>query len=290
MADESLTRLRVGGVPEHFNLPWHLACESGQFTRSGLDVSWRDCPGGTGEMCQLLQEGELDLIVALTEGAISAIDKHKAMRIVQWYVRSPLIWGVHARPDSSHRCIDDLRGKRFAISRPGSGSHLMAAVMAQQHHWPSDSLEFVTVGNLQGAVEAFANRQADGFLWERYTTQPLVERGAMRRIDECPTPWPAFVLCASRESLADHAGAINTLQGIIQEQCAALKGLTDLTELIAQRYQLRHEQVAHWLARTRWACDGEISADELEPVIASLGSIQQVSSSLTGSDCLAGID
>ena len=42
--------IRVGGVPEHFNYPWHLAKERGLF-RSGTDelsVEWRDCKGGTG--------------------------------------------------------------------------------------------------------------------------------------------------------------------------------------------------------------------------------------------------
>jgi sulfonate transport system substrate-binding protein len=43
-------KLRVGGVPEHFNLPWHLAIERGLFTKNGVEVEWTDIPNGTGAM------------------------------------------------------------------------------------------------------------------------------------------------------------------------------------------------------------------------------------------------
>jgi hypothetical protein len=43
--------IRVGGVDEHFNLPWKLAIEAGAFETLGVSVVWQDCPGGTGEPC-----------------------------------------------------------------------------------------------------------------------------------------------------------------------------------------------------------------------------------------------
>jgi hypothetical protein len=47
--------VRVGGVPEHFNLAWHLAIESGMFTSKGIQIDWVDVPGGTGAMCKALR-------------------------------------------------------------------------------------------------------------------------------------------------------------------------------------------------------------------------------------------
>lgn len=41
--------LRVAGVPEHFNLPWHLADEEGAFESAGIDLQWIDVPEGTGK-------------------------------------------------------------------------------------------------------------------------------------------------------------------------------------------------------------------------------------------------
>ena len=30
-------KVRVGGVPEHFNLAWHLAIEQGHFANKGIE-------------------------------------------------------------------------------------------------------------------------------------------------------------------------------------------------------------------------------------------------------------
>jgi hypothetical protein len=43
---------RVCGVPEHFNLPWHLAKERGLFEKHGVDVEFIDEPLGTGAMIE----------------------------------------------------------------------------------------------------------------------------------------------------------------------------------------------------------------------------------------------
>ena len=70
-----LTTIRVGGVPEHFNSPWHIAIESGAFAKAGLDVQWTTIDTGTGAMCKALANGEIDIAVALTEGVVADIAK-----------------------------------------------------------------------------------------------------------------------------------------------------------------------------------------------------------------------
>jgi ABC-type nitrate/sulfonate/bicarbonate transport system substrate-binding protein len=63
--------VKVGGVPEHFNLPWHLAQERGLFQKHKVTVQWNDYKGGTGAMISALKEGEVDIIIALTEGLVA---------------------------------------------------------------------------------------------------------------------------------------------------------------------------------------------------------------------------
>src|SRR5690606_33442108 len=87
--------LNIGGVPEHFNLPWHLAIERGDFTSAGIDLKWTDYPGGTGAMCTDLRNGKIDLAVVLTEGMVADIAKGNPSHIIQLFVKSPLIWGIH---------------------------------------------------------------------------------------------------------------------------------------------------------------------------------------------------
>ena len=35
-----MTTIRLGGVPEHFNLPIHLAIEKGKFEEKGINLEW----------------------------------------------------------------------------------------------------------------------------------------------------------------------------------------------------------------------------------------------------------
>lgn len=58
--------LRIGGVPEHFNLPWRDVL-------ADRDDEWIDVDGGSGAMARALDGGELDIAVMLTESAVRAI-------------------------------------------------------------------------------------------------------------------------------------------------------------------------------------------------------------------------
>ena len=65
------TQFKVGGVPEHFNLPWKKAIEENRFASHAIDIDWKDYGGGTGAMTKALREGELDIAILLTEGIIA---------------------------------------------------------------------------------------------------------------------------------------------------------------------------------------------------------------------------
>jgi ABC-type nitrate/sulfonate/bicarbonate transport system substrate-binding protein len=281
------TVLTIGGVPEHFNLPWHLAREEGAFTDVGIDLQWTDCPGGTGEMVQGLAEGRLDLALPLSEGAVAAMGRGVPMRLLQWYVRSPLIWGIHVPAQSPLESVDALRGRRFAISRYGSGSHLMAYVNGQQRGWrPDTDLEFVEVGGLDGAIEAFQRSEADGFLWERFTTKPYVDQGLMRRVGECPTPWPAFALAASELALKEIPEVIDRAVRVINQACSEFKARVGIVSTIASRYGLQSDQAAEWFALTEWACDPAVNHEDLHTIIETLRSLGLLESSLAPEACL----
>ena len=137
--------IKIAGVPEHFNLPWQLCIENGEFENEGIDLQWTDIPEGTGKMCQMLRDGETDIAVILSEGIVKDIVGGNPSSIVQVYVESPLIWGIHVAANSKFENLSDLENTKTAISRLGSGSHLMAFVNAQNNNRNTEKLEFETI-------------------------------------------------------------------------------------------------------------------------------------------------
>jgi len=264
-----MSYINIGGVPEHFNLPWLQLAESGAL--DDLGVGWRDVPEGSGAMAAALRAGELDAAMLLTEGAVAGAAQG-GFKIVSLYTESPLIWGIHVPAGSDLRSVEDVRGRRYAISRRGSGSHLMSFVHAREQGWPTDDLDFVVVGTLQGAIDAFASGKADVFFWEKFMTKPLVDSGQFRRVDEFVAPWPAFVVCASNAALAQRKPIGAALSRAL-DAAAELASSPASAAAIARRYALDPGDAREWLASTRWAARSGIAVERLASTVAQLAAL-----------------
>ena len=248
-----MTTIKIAGVPEHFNLPWHLAINNTEFEAQNINLQWNDVPEGTGKMCQMLRSGETDIAVVLTEGIVKDILAGNPSKIVQVYVASPLIWGIHVAANSQFNSIDDLEKGKVAISRLGSGSQLMAYVNANNQGWDADNLKFEIINTIDGAVEALTNSTADYFMWERFMTKPLVDKGVFRRVGDCPTPWPCFVIAVREEVLEQQPEIIKTILEIINKKTNTFKSIPNIDDTLAAKYYQKKEDIQEWLALTEWS-------------------------------------
>lgn len=269
-----MLKLNVAGVPEHFNFPWHQAIESGRFADAGLDVQWTDFPGGTGAMMQSLEQGDCDIAVVLTQGAIVKVLDGSPSRIVKTFVKSPLLWGIHVAADSDIESTDQIRGRKYAISRKGSGSHLMSIVDAAERGWPHDSPKFEIVGGLDGARKALADGTAEVFFWEKFTTAPFVESGEFRLVGQRETIWPAFVICASNELVENKPASLLELLNILNKQCCELKQDANAVKMISDRYDLAPEEVEIWFSITNWSHDFEVPHQAIDTAIAYINRLE----------------
>jgi len=231
-----MTNLKVGGVPEHFNYPWYLTLKDKKFSKHNINLRWQDYPGGTGEMCKALRNGEVDIAIVLTEGIIKDITDGNPSKILQTFVDTPLVWGIHVGAKSTFKKIKDLEHATIAISRFGSGSHLMAIVNAYNQGWDVSKLKFKVIGDLQGGIDALTNGEADYFMWEHFTTKPLVDKGIFRRVDDCPTPWPCFVVAVRNEVLKNNFKEIKEVLEIINYQIKDFKKIDNIDKILAKRY------------------------------------------------------
>ena len=277
----AFANLKVGGVPEHFNAPWHIAFEKKMFKKSNINICWNDYFGGTGAMCEALRKGELDIAIVLTEGIVADIIKGNPSKIIQWYVTSPLQWGIHVPANSPYEKIEDVKDKKYAISRYGSGSHLMAHVDARMRGWDIKEEQFLVVNNIDGAREAFKNNQADVFLWEKFTTKPYIDAQEFRRIEVRPTPWPCFAIAATEKALAQYGAEIEKIQNIINESAANLMKEYNAPNIIALRYDLKRADVIQWIRVTDWATDNVINSYALDNVVSTLYELKLVDKKLS---------
>lgn len=277
--------IKIAGVPEHFNLPWHMCIEDGEFEAVGIDLQWTDVPEGTGKMCQMLRDGETDIAVILTEGIIKDIAAGNPSKIVQVYVQSPLIWGIHVAANSDYKTLSDLENKKVAISRMGSGSHLMSIVNAQNQNWSTQNLEFEIVNTIDGAVESLTSGTADYFMWERFMTQPLVDQRIFRRIADCPTPWPCFVIAVRNEVLEENPRVIEQILEIINTTTEEFKMIPSIDRTLAAKYKQKVEAIQEWLQLTRWS-QKQMNAATLNKIMEQLLRLQLIDKMLPSDSVL----
>ncbi|WP_422104399.1 substrate-binding domain-containing protein [Winogradskyella sp.] len=251
-----MRKVNIGGVPEHFNLAWYLTLKNGEYKAKDINLRWHDYFGGTGAMCKGLRSGEIDIAVILTEGIIKDIIEGNPSKIVQTFVKSPLIWGIHVANASRFKTIEDVKGTKAAISRYGSGSHLMAYINAKNNKWNLETdLQFEVIRNLNGAIEGLTNGDADYFMWEKFTTKPLVDDGIFRRIGDCPSPWPCFVIAVRNEFIEHNEDDLKTILDIINQTTSEFKSIPSIDKTIANRYEQELGDVQEWLSLTEWSQD-----------------------------------
>ena len=270
-----MTTIRIGGVPEHFNLPIHLCIEEGLFAEKGIHVEWVEFPGGTGAMNSALRNDEIDVAIILTEGIIKDIANGNPSKIIQNYVSSPLRWGIHVAAKSDFYSIADLEDKRPAISRYGSGSHVMAYVQANELGWDTSKIECVVVNNITTAIEALTAEEADYFMWEHFTTKPLVDKGIFRRVGDFPTPWSSFVIAASDKAIEKDQKSLELFLNVLNTKTKIFKSLEHIEHTLSERYEQNLEDIKKWLSITSWSQES-LDKKELELALTYLEKLDMI--------------
>jgi hypothetical protein len=225
MFKPTLSPLRIGYVPEHYLLPLHL-------TTFPFPVSLIPFPSGTGHMITSLRSDAIDLAIGLTEGWVAGLltaqgQKEKGYTIVGRWVQNLLRWAiVTSRNRADINTIADLHHnhRRVGVSKLGSGSHIMAFVLAQQEGWTTSSsssesplappLSFIPLGPLPSLISGVTNQTntgpaaADFFMWEHFTTKPHFHHAEnsssppppLKKLSEIYTPWLSWHIAASQQT------------------------------------------------------------------------------------------
>jgi len=246
--------IQIGGVPEHFFYPWKKWLKESHRSKMDFNWVWTDYPGGSGAMLQALEAREIDFAFLLTESAAFAQSAHLPIQPLSIFVKSPLQWGIFTGSHNPLESVPPVDKRTYAISRFGSGSHLMAMVDAYNRNEKIEENQWRVIQNLAGAENALKNLEADLYFWEKWTTKPLVDRGVFKMVDVCPSPWPSFVLVA-RSGVVNDETRMNAVKQAFSEVLALahkLKSDPDGSKEISESYGLAHSDAFDWLNQVEW--------------------------------------
>ena len=138
-------------------------------------------------------------------------------------------------------------------------------------------MQFKIVKNLNGGVQALSDGNADYFMWEKFTTKPLVDNKTFRCIGECPTPWPCFVIAARQEFIETSPEVLETVLEIINKITKDFKFIPEIDQIISKRYGQKQKDVQSWLSKTEWSQENidENTIEAVQQQLLALDIIEQ---------------
>ncbi len=257
------SHIRIGGVPEHFNLPWQLAAEHDIFSTEGIDLAWTMYAGGTGAMTKALDNGELDIAILLTEGFISAANQGLKAKVAKVYIESPLVWGIYTGTNSKIKTVFGNRKSQYAISRFGSGSHLMAMIHANQQGKLLTEKDFSVVNSLYGAAESLVKNETQLFYWEKFMTRPYVKSGELNLIGEFSAPWSSFLIIASDAVVKSKPEVVQRLLQVMNAELISFKQDNSSVIHIRKKFDMSMTEARNWIKNTQWNYDYNMEEQSL---------------------------
>lgn len=256
------TKIIIGGVDEAFNVPFKRVCLRHPLADEGLEVEWQDFGGGTGQIMRALNANEIQAATVLTEGVVADIYRNGQSRIFSSYVVSPLEWGIHVNENSGTKTIDDIKGKIIAISKYGSGSHLMPVLNAYEKGWDVNEIRFKEINNLTGGLNALKTGEADVFFWEKHTTRSYLKPNGLVYVGSFKGPWGAFVLAVNNQLDEKQLQLLTQFYRLVLEEAANFK-LSHLSAPSITRFNNMDLPTAQsWLQTTRFAA--QVGYNQLE--------------------------
>jgi len=257
--------LRVGYIRGQFASPLLQFAEEDR----GNTFELVECPSGTGQVISRLSNNEIDVAIALTDSLLAGIAKGStAYKLVGSYVTTPLNWAVVVGAKSEYQKIEDLRGTTMGISRIGSGSQVMASVMALQQGWVNpetklvEEMRFKVNNDINSLVRSVNDSSTSAFMWEWFTTKPWLDRGEVRFIGSVPTPWPSWMIAAQTKDPSETdafdflvSNWLESLTRYINRFTAADTAIK--VKYISDMFGYKERDIRGWLITVAWTLNAK---------------------------------
>lgn len=158
-------KVRVGkAVPEAFTFaPLDIGMQKGFFKKRGLDVESIGF-GGDAKMQQAAAAGGVDLMLGSGPG-MGFITKGSPVKAVAAMAGPPLLLVLLVRTDGP-KTAADLKGKKVAVSTPGSLTFFLATEASRRQGWGPNGIDIKPMGAASAHIAALKRGDIDGSIMD----------------------------------------------------------------------------------------------------------------------------
>lgn len=173
-APPELTQVRVALPTSSYFITTvgvQFALQNGYFEEEGLDVTVDPLPGSTTAIRSLLS-GDHDIALTGGDTAYNAWNNGAPIKIIS----SPVSKGTDVMiANSDVESIEDMAGRRFGISEPGSTSELLGRIIFERNGVDPDSIQWVSLGDPSARVTAMLADEIDAAAITIVILEPVLE-------------------------------------------------------------------------------------------------------------------
>src|SRR5580704_4597472 len=169
--------LRVGkaGRTAFSFVPVDVGSQTGIFKRNGLDLQVASF-GGDAKVQQAMAADSIDVGLGSGPG-LAFIVKGSPVKGIAAMAGPPLIFAMVVRADGAVKTVDDLKGRKVAISTVGSATNWLMNEVSRQHGWGFDGFTQVPIGENSARIAALKSGAVDACVVDIGSALNFVARG-----------------------------------------------------------------------------------------------------------------
>jgi ABC-type nitrate/sulfonate/bicarbonate transport system substrate-binding protein len=155
--------------------PANIGKETGIFAKHGLDLDIAGF-GGDAKLQQAMAANAVDIGLGSGPG-LAFIAKGAPVKGIATMAGQPLIFAMVVRADGAVKTIDDLKGRKVAISTVGSATNWLMNEVSRQHGWGYDGFTQIPIGENSARIAALKSGAVDACVVDIGSALNFVARG-----------------------------------------------------------------------------------------------------------------
>jgi NitT/TauT family transport system substrate-binding protein len=195
--------------------PANVGQEVGIFQKHDLTLDIAGF-GGDAKLQQAMAAGAVDIGLGSGPG-MAFIAKGAPVKAIAAMAGPPRIFAMVVRADGAVKTVDDLKGRKVAISTVGSATNWLMNEVSRQHGWGYDGFEQVPIGENSARIAALKSGAVDACVVDIGSALNFVGRGDGRilmRFGDVAQQFIMHVIFATDTAIAQKPAALSAfLQG-----------------------------------------------------------------------------